>query len=632
VLSSFDASANTMTHKIDAIKTAMLAAQKMGDHLKEYDLAQAGLRLNPGDEFFQYCSVLALSRCNAKQRALDNFYSYKLHHSSNEYVRALEPRILKDLAFLEVNPAKAEPFADLDRERFRAAAVTYQKAFYDAGGHYSAINAATLYLFAGSPEISRELARVAIGIARSDKGLPFFPLATQAEAYLLLEKLPEARAAVREAARHHDKNLLTRARTYYQLKLICHFLQIDPEIVAPLLPETVIHYCGHIFDQHRPLSLQDEVVLVERIEKVVVENHCAIAYGSLAAGSDILFAETILKQGGELNVWLPFAADAYCDILVRPAGEQWAERFHRCLAQANTVSFATESDFLGEDTLFKYCADVAMGMAVMRASSLHSRVMQLAVWDQVMSDREWSTCANISKWKTLGHHSVIIESPVRLPQAVVRSFGRQHPAQRREPHAILFSDVRGFSKLNDSGVVWYFNELHPVLARVIDGFRSNVQHVDTWGDAIFLVANKASVAARIAAALNDAINTIDQSLLGLEQPLMMRIGLHYGPVYKLYDHLAQCATYASTDVTKTARIEPVTPPGEIFGTEPFVAMLELEGEGWARFEYAGTIPSAKGFGSFRMFHVSPRDQQTAWLCSLNGPELAPQEIAAEKMR
>lgn len=614
-----------MTEKIEAVRAAVLSAQKMGDHLKEYDLAQAGLQLDPEEEFFQYCSVLALSRCNAMQRALDSFYSYKLHLSNNEYVRALEPRILKRLAFLGIDTDKEQPFAELDRDRFHAAAVTYHKAYNHSGGHYSAINAATCYLFSGYQASSEALAKTAIDVSVRDEGPAFFPLVTQAEAYLLLNRPQEAQHVILAAAKHNKGNLLTRARVHFQLKAICLFLNIDPAILAPLLPETVIHYCGHIFDRHRPLGVEEEAALLRRIDEVVSNNHCAISYGSLAAGSDILFAEAILKQDGELNVWLPFSLEIFREISVRPAGEQWVTRFDRCLAQANTVSFATESDFLGDDSLFRYCSDVAMGMAVMRANSLHVRVMQLAIWDQVASAQKSSTHTNILKWQALGHHTELIESPVHLPHAVVRDFGGDYPVQRRELHAILFADVRGFSKLSDRGVVWYFNELHPVLAKVIEEFRADVQHVDTWGDAIFLVTQKASSAARIAAALNEAIATIDQTSLGLDQPLLMRIGLHYGPVYKLYDHLARSITFASTDVTKTARIEPVTPPGEIFGTEPFVAMLEHEGEGWARFEYAGTISSAKGFGSFRMFHVSPRDKQAVFLCSLNDREFAQKE-------
>lgn len=595
-----------MTQSIEKIKSEIISAQKTGDYLREYDLAQAALEFSPNDEFFQYCSVLALARCNAKQRALDSFYSYKLHLSGSEYVRALEARILKDLAFL-----------NLDKETFSAAAITYHQEFIKTGGHYSAINAATLYLLSGDHKQAFEMANLAIKIACEDIGPQYFPLTTQAEAYLLLNRQVEARKVIGEAAKYNEKNLLTRARTHRQLKLICNCLDIDPEILDPLLPETVIHYCGHIYDRHRPLDKNGERELLLRIENVISNMHCAVAYGSLAAGADIMFAESILKQGGELNIWLPFGTESFCDVLVRTAGEDWGKRFYRCIEGAHTVSCATESDFLGEDSLFKFCSDVAMGMAIMRANSLNTKLKQLAVWNQMESSQGSGTYLNIAKWKELGHDSEIIPCPAELPKPYVRKVQGSYPVSRREPHAILFADVRGYSKLSDRNIVWYFDVLQPVLAKAIEEFKPEIQHLDTWGDAIFLVTEKASTAARIAVALDNAIAEIDQASLELEAPLLLRIGLHYGPVYKLYDSLTQCFTFSSNDVNKTARIEPVTPPGEIFGTEPFVAMLEIEGEGWASFEYAGTISSAKNYGAFRMFHVRPKHKPTTLMCSLN---------------
>lgn len=604
-----------MTKSIEEIKSEINSAQKTGDYLREYDLAQAALELSPDDEFFQYCSVLALARCNAKQRALDSFYSYKLHLSNSEYVRALEARILKDLAFLSMD--KEKPFLNLDKEKFSAAAVTYLQEFIKTGGHYSAINAATLYLFAGDRQQAVDLAKSAIEIACKDHGPQYFPLTTQAEACILLDRLDEARRLILEAARHNEKNLLTRARTHRQLKLMCNYLGVDPEILDPLLPETVIHYCGHIFNQRRPMGEKDERELIRRIENVIAKHHCTVAYGSLAAGADIMIAEVILKQGGELNIWLPFGMENFCEVLVRPSGEGWVQRFHDCIKKAHTVSCATESDFLGDSSLFNFCADVSMGMAIMRSNSINAKLAQVAVWDQIAASQRSGTYTNIAKWKELGHHTEIIPSPARLPEQAVRKYHGDHPEYRREPHAILFADVRGFSKLCDRDILWYFNVLQPRLAEVMEDFRSGIQHLDTWGDAIFLVTEKASTAARIALELNNAIAEIDQSGLDLDAPLLMRIGLHFGPVYKVYDHLMRSYTYSSNDVTKTARIEPVTPPGEIFGTEPFVAMLELEGEGWASFEYAGTIPSAKDYGAFRMFHVRPKYESPALMCSLS---------------
>ena len=48
----------------------------------------------------------------------------------------------------------------------------------------------------------------------------------------------------------------------------------------------------------------------------------------------------------------------------------------------------------------------------------------------------------------------------------------------------------------------------------------------------------------------------------------MRIGAHYGPAYRTIDHITGRTTFYGTEVSKAARIEPVTPPGAVFVTEP----------------------------------------------------------------
>ena len=44
----------------------------------------------------------------------------------------------------------------------------------------------------------------------------------------------------------------------------------------------------------------------------------------------------------------------------------------------------------------------------------------------------------------------------------------------------------------------------------------------------------------------------------------MRIGVHYGPAYRTIDHITGRTTFYGTEVSKAARIEPVTPPGAVF--------------------------------------------------------------------
>ena len=56
-------------------------------------------------------------------------------------------------------------------------------------------------------------------------------------------------------------------------------------------------------------------------------------------------------------------------------------------------------------------------------------------------------------------------------------------------------------------------------------------------------------------------------------------------------------------VSRTARIEPVTPPGEVYVTEMFAAALELEGEATLACDYVGHMPAAKDYGKLRMYRL-----------------------------
>uniref|UniRef100_UPI003F95999F hypothetical protein n=1 Tax=Mycobacterium sp. TaxID=1785 RepID=UPI003F95999F len=136
------------------------------------------------------------------------------------------------------------------------------------------------------------------------------------------------------------------------------------------------------------------------------------AYGSLASGADIMFAEALLGQGVAVNVVLPFAAGDFIEQLVRPAGEAWVTRFEYCLAEARTVRFATEDAYLGDDQLFTYSSSLAMGLASLCARHLHAPLMQLAVWDGVVNDgaagTAAGTAADMSAWREAGYPVTIV--------------------------------------------------------------------------------------------------------------------------------------------------------------------------------------------------------------------------------
>lgn len=60
--------------------------------------------------------------------------------------------------------------------------------------------------------------------------------------------------------------------------------------------------------------------------------------------------------------------------------------------------------------------------------------------------------------------------------------------------------------------------------------------------------------------------------------------------------------FMGSHVSRTARIEPVTPPGSVFVTEPFAAALVLEDSPFLC-DYVGHVPAAKDFGRIRMYRL-----------------------------
>jgi hypothetical protein len=54
-------------------------------------------------------------------------------------------------------------------------------------------------------------------------------------------------------------------------------------------------------------------------------------------------------------------------------------------------------------------------------------------------------------------------------------------------------------------------------------------------------------------------------------------------------------------VSRTARIEPITPVGSVYVTEAFAAALALDRTGKFTTEYVGHIPAAKDWGKLRVY-------------------------------
>ncbi|UYD31078.1 hypothetical protein HGR01_40220 (plasmid) [Tolypothrix sp. PCC 7712] len=90
---------------------------------------------------------------------------------------------------------------------------------------------------------------------------------------------------------------------------------------------------------------------------------------------------------------------------------------------------------------------------------------------------------------------------------------------------------------------------------------------------------------------------------GLPENLNLRISLHAGPVYQYVNPVTKDTSYIGTHVSYAARIESITPPGKVYGSQAFAALACSLGVQDFSCDYVGQIPFAKGYGTFPTYHV-----------------------------
>jgi class 3 adenylate cyclase len=263
---------------------------------------------------------------------------------------------------------------------------------------------------------------------------------------------------------------------------------------------------------------------------------------------------------------------------------------------------ATDDRYLGHDWLFAYGSLVAMGLAVLRARFLDGEVRQFAVWDGEETGGIAGTGFDVRFWRERGRMAEIISCGAAGARPPAAAAYAGTGGEQRELRGMLFGDVKGFSKLTEEQIPPFVEHVLGALGKVLADFGDEVLYRNTWGDGVFLVLKDATNAARCAVALQAALAALDLAALGLPDSLALRLGGHFGPVFERVDPVQQLTNFFGAHVSRTARIEPVTPPGEVYVTEQFAARLALEPDGQVG-DYVGQVPAAKGFGTMRMYHL-----------------------------
>ncbi|HEY5308814.1 MAG TPA: adenylate/guanylate cyclase domain-containing protein, partial [Casimicrobiaceae bacterium] len=491
---------------------------------------------------------------------------------------------------------------------------SYQRAFALSGSAYPAVNAATMAMLAGDALLATGLAQEAL--AAPGAAADHWHHATSGEALFLLGRQDEARTHYTEAYRLAGGRFGDIASMRRQLLLIGS--SAARELAALLPAPQVIAFSGHMIDHPSRATPRFPAHIEARVAAALRESIAAfgpsMGYAQAACGADILFLETMQDAGMQTQIVLPFPAADFVRSSVGFAGDGWIERFERVVAKATRVVLATEEGFLGDDVLFEHAANLIQGMAYLRAMELSAQPLLLTVLERGASESVGGTAATARNWLKKGGRienidvAALRNGTSANPAAHAAASGSAPPeslpsARKRSLKSLLFADISGFSRMPEQYAPDFAEMFLGTCKRILDSLEHQEVHANTHGDGLFLVFDLPSHAAEFAFRLQQAIGQVDWPALGLAAETGVRIALHTGPLFRIFDPVTARFTFYGTHVNRTARLEPVVQPRHIFVTEEFAASLVAEDQDRFTCDYIGTMKLAKKFGDARLYRL-----------------------------
>ena len=133
---------------------------------------------------------------------------------------------------------------------------------------------------------------------------------------------------------------------------------------------------------------------------------------------------------------------------------------------------------------------------------------------------------------------------------------------------------------------------------------------ESWGKSQYFVYDSLQEAALFALALRDLIGRTPWGERGLPADLGIRLVLHAGPVYAYVDPVLQRPTCSGLHLGRAARIEPITPPGQVYATQEFAALCSAEDLSAVSFEFLGNLRTAKLMEEAPLYRLDRRSRRT----------------------
>lgn len=312
-------------------------------------------------------AVQRLARSGDTERAWELFEASDLSAAGSVDALSLKARLIKDKALKAAGGERAALFGEA-RDAYLAAAAVRPAT-------YPLINAATIELLAGNHDEARRIAVHVLAMLDSGEHEPetgYWLKATRAEAHLLHGREEQARQALGEAVAAAPSAWEDHASTLRHFRLILDKMDAPSAWLDAFRPPATLHFSGIIH-----LSPEDEAApaaLAEAIEAI----NPGFAFGALAAGTDIIAAEELVRRNVDLHVVLPSSIQAFRRDSVGRFGVDWLERFDRLLDQAGAVEPVGELDEVSEAGIVM-ADQIAMGLAIRQARILQTHAVALRI-------------------------------------------------------------------------------------------------------------------------------------------------------------------------------------------------------------------------------------------------------------
>lgn len=579
-------------------------ALRAGNYLLCYDLVDQAQQLGVQTRRLQYLSLLALANAGSTEAAWHRYRELGLREDElDEDWLALQGRLLKDLAL-----------AGGSRADFLAAAQAYLAAFRQTGGYFTAINAASMFMLAGdtgtSHQLAREVLALAAGTTPSDDTDHYYLRASEAEAALLLGDSARCRRSLGEADALARGDVHARSRTRQQLRLICRHLRVDDEFSALLSLPALFYIERNAAEIPVVFGAERTAPASGGLDAQVCEG--ARVHAALLQPADLCAAEFFQARGARLSLVLPAARKPLIERWQQHFGAGWAMRLARCLDQVGEIT--TTQGFLEEeqDWAGSHVAAMAQGLARLSARRLGNDCRRVELAPASNPPGYWLNVAGDC------------DAPARLPpQQPAQQPSRKDGGVRRRFVGLIFADIAGFRRLRDEDMPHFWEQVMGGLAQIIDRHGDKVLFRHTWGDAINVVTEDAATAAAIAVEVQACIEEVRRNGSGLLAEIELRLAAHFAPAFGGHDPVEKVDNYYGSQLSFTARIEPVTPPGMIFVTEAFAARLALEAPDRFTAEYAGEVELAKRFGKYRLFSLQSVERKRSARLQLAGGTALP---------